>query len=58
MKGKTADLTLVQKTLSDTPYKKAEPQKVGAESSGCPLSAVSKPVHGKSTGREECGWKR
>lgn len=56
--GKTADLTVVQKTLIDTLHKEGKPQKVIAERAGCSQSAVSKHIHGKLTGREKCGRKR
>ena len=56
--GKTADLTVVQKTLIDTLHEEGKPQKVIAERAGCSQSAVSKHIHGKLTGREKCGRKR
>ena len=56
--GKTADLTVVQKTLIDSLHKEGKPQKIIAERAGCSQSAVSKHIHGKLTGRKKCGRKR
>ena len=48
--GKTADLTVVQKTVIDTLHKEGKPQKVIAKEVGCSQSAVC--------GRAKCGRKR
>ena len=40
--GKTADLTVVQKTIIDTMHKEGKTQKVIAKEVGCSQSAVSK----------------
>ncbi len=47
--GKTADLTVVQKTIIDTLHKEGKPHI---------LSAVSKHVNRKLSGRKKCGTKR
>ncbi len=47
--GKTADLTVVQKTIIDTLHKESKPVS---------LSAVSKHVNRKFRGRKKCGRKR
>ncbi len=39
--GKTADLTVVQKTITDTLYKEDKPQTFIAKEAGCSQSAVS-----------------
>ncbi len=39
--GKTADLTVVQKTIIDTLHKEAKPQTFIAKEAGCSQSAVS-----------------
>ncbi len=54
--GKTADLTVIQKTIIDTLHK--EPQIFIAKEAGCSQSAVSKHVNRKLSGRKECGRKR
>ena len=56
--GKTAYLTVVQKTLINILHDKGKPQKVIAERNGCLESAVSKLLHGKLTGSGKCGRKR
>lgn len=56
--GKTADLTVVQKTIIDTLHKEGKPQKVIAKEVGCSQSAVSKHINRKLCGREKCGRKR
>ncbi len=43
--GKTADLTVVQKTIIDTLHKEGKPQTLFAKEAGCTESAVSKHVH-------------
>ena len=55
--GKTADLTVVQKTIIDTLHKEGKPQKVIAKEVGCSQSAVSKHINRKLAGREKCGRK-
>ncbi len=40
--GKTADLTVVQKTIIDTLHKEGKPQTFIAKEAGCSQSAVSK----------------
>ncbi len=47
--GKTADLTVVQKTIIDILHKEGKPQT---------FSAVSKHVNRKLSGRKKCGRKR
>ncbi len=42
--GKTADLTVVQKTIIDTLHKEGKPQTFIAKEAGCSQSAVSKHV--------------
>ncbi len=56
--GKTADLTVVQKTIIDTLHKEGKPQTFIAEEAGCSQSAVSKHVNRKLSGRKKCGRKR
>ncbi len=56
--GKTADLTVVQKTIIDTLHKEGTPQTFIAKEAGCSKSAVSKHVNRKLSGRTECGRKR
>ncbi len=56
--GKTADLTVVQKTITDTLHKKGKPQTFIAKEAGCSQSAVSKHVNRKLSGRKKCGRKR
>ncbi len=50
--GKTADLTVVQKTITDTLHKEGKPQTLIAKEASCSQSAVSnhvnKVVEGKS----------
>ena len=55
--GKTADLTVVQKTIIDTLHKEGKPQKVIAKEIGCSQSAVSKHINRKLSGRAKCGRK-
>ncbi len=50
--GKTADLTVVQKTIIDTLHK-GKPQTFIAKEAGCSQSAVSKHVNRKLSGREK-----
>ncbi len=56
--GKTADLTVVQKTIIDTLHKEGKPQTFIANEAGCSQSAVSKHVSRKFSGRKKCGRKR
>ncbi len=50
--GKTADLTVVQKTIIDTLHEEGKPQTVIAKEAGCSQSAVSKHVNRKLSGRK------
>ncbi len=52
--GKTADLTVVQKTIIDTFHKESKPQTLIAKEAGCSQSAVSKHVNRKLNGRNKC----
>ncbi|KAI2658047.1 Myosin type-2 heavy chain 1 [Labeo rohita] len=56
--GKTADLTVVQKTIIDTLHKEGKPQTFIAKEAGCSQSAVSKHVNRTLSGRTKCGRKR
>ncbi len=56
--GKTADLTVVQKTIIDTLHKEGKPQTCIAKEAGCSQSAVSKHVNRKLSGRKKCRRKR
>ncbi len=56
--GKTADLTVVQKTIIDTLHKEGKPQTFITKEAGCSQSAVSKHVNRKLSGRKKCGRKR
>ncbi len=53
--GKTADLTVVPKTIIDTLHKECKPNNIHCQSS---QSAVSKHVNRKLSGRKKCGRKR
>ncbi len=55
--GKTADLTVVQKTIIDTLHKEGKPQIFIAKEAGCSQSAVSKHVNRKLNGKENV-WKK
>ncbi len=55
--GKTADLTVVQKTIIDTLHKEGKPQTFIAKEAGCSQSDVSKHVNRKLSGRKKCGRK-
>ncbi len=55
--GKTADLTVVQKTTIDTLYKEGKTQKVIAKEAGCSQSSVSKHIN-REGGRKRCGRKK
>ncbi len=49
--GKTADLTVAQKTTIDTLHKEGKPQTFIAKEAGCSQSAVSKHVNRKLEGK-------
>ncbi len=51
--GKTADLSIVQKTISDTLHKEDKPQTFIAKEAVCSQSAVSKHVNRKLSGRKK-----
>lgn len=55
--GKTAGLTVLQKTVIDTLNKEGNPQKSIAKEAGCSQSAVSKHINGTLCGRKNCGRK-
>ncbi len=54
----TADLTVVQKTITDTLHKEGKPQTFIAKEAGCSQSAVSKHVNRKFSGRKSCTTNR
>ncbi len=56
--GKTADLTVVQKTTIDTLHKEGKTQKVIAKEVGCSQSSVSKHINREAKGRKRCGRKK
>ncbi len=56
--GKTADLTVVQKTIIDTLHKEGKPKTFIAKEADCSQSAVCKHVDRKLSGRKKCGRKR
>ncbi len=56
--GKTADLTVVQKTTIDTLHKEGKTQKFIAKEAGCSQSSVSKHINGEAKGRKRCGRKK
>ncbi len=56
--GKTADLTVVQKTTIDTLHKEGKTQKVIAKEAGCSQSSVSKYINREAKGRKRCGRKK
>ncbi len=56
--GKTADLTVVQKTIIDTLHKEGKTQIFITKEAGCLQSAVSMHVNRKLSGRKKCGRKR
>ena len=53
--GKTAHLTVVQKTTIDTLHKEGKTQKVIAKEAGCSQSSVSKQINRAAKGRKRCG---
>ncbi len=56
--GKTADLTVVQKTTIDSLHKEGKTQKVIAKEAGCSQSSVSKHINREAKGRKRCGRKK
>ncbi len=56
--GKTADLTVVQKTTIDTLHKEGKTQKVIAKEAGCSPSSVSKNINREAKGRKRCVRKK
>ncbi|KAI2659430.1 Transposable element Tc1 transposase [Labeo rohita] len=56
--GKTADLTVVQKTIIDILHKEGKPQTFIAKEAGCSQSAVSKHVNRKLSGRTHTTHRR
>ncbi len=55
--GKSADLTVVQKTIIDTLHKEGKPQTFIAKEAGCSQSAVSKHLNRRLSGRKKV-WKK
>ncbi len=56
--GKTADLTVVQKTIIDTLHKEGKPPTLISKEAGSSQSAVSKHVNRKLSGRKRCTTNR
>ncbi len=56
--GKTADLTVVQKTIIDTLHKESKPQTLISKEAGCSQSVVSNHINRKLSRRKKCGRKR
>ncbi len=56
--GKTADLTVVQKTTIDTLHKEGKTQKFIVKEAGCSQSSVSKHINREAKGRKRCGRKK
>ncbi len=56
--GKTADLTVVQKTTIDTLHKEGKTQNIIAKEAGCSQSSVSKHINREAKGRKRCGRKK
>ncbi len=56
--GKTAELTVVQKTTIDTLHEEGKTQKVIAKEAGCSQSSVSKHINREAKGRKRCGRKK
>ncbi len=56
--GKTANLTVVQKTIIDTLHKEGKPQTLIAKEAACTQISVSKHVNRKLSGRQRCGRKK
>ncbi len=55
--GKTANLTVVQKTIIDTLHKEGKPQTFIVKEAGCSQSALSKHVNRKLSGRKKV-WRK
>ncbi len=55
--GKTADLTVVQKTTIDSLHKEGKTQKIIAKEASCSQSSVSKHINREAKGRKICGRK-
>ncbi len=55
---KTANLTVVQKTIIDNLHKEGKPQTLITKEAGCSQSAVSKHVNRKLSVRKKFGRKR
>ncbi len=53
--GKTADMSMVQKTIIDTLHKESKSQRVITERGGCSRSAVSKHIKYKVYWKEDIG---
>ncbi len=53
--GNTADLAMVQKTITDSLHKEGKSQKVITDRAGCSRSAVSKHIKCKVDWKEEIG---
>ncbi|KAI2646924.1 Transposable element Tc1 transposase [Labeo rohita] len=56
--GKTADLTVVQKTAIDSLHNEGKIQMVIAKEAGCSQSSVSKHINREAKGRKRCGRKK
>ncbi len=56
--GKTADLTVFQKTTINTLHKEGKTQKVIAKEAGCSQSSVSKHINRAAKGRKRCCRKK
>ncbi len=56
--GKTADLTVVQKTIIDTLHKEGKSHTSITKEAGCSQSAVSKHVNRKLSGNKICTTNR
>ncbi len=56
--GKTADLTVVQKTIIYTLHKEGKSHTFIAKKAGCSQSAVSKHVNRNLSEKKKCGRKR
>ncbi len=55
--GKTAELTVVQKTIIDTLHKEGKPQTFIGKEAGYSQRSVSKHVNRMLSGRKQCGRK-
>ncbi len=56
--GKTADMTVAQKTIIDTLHKEGKQQTFIAKEAVCSQSAVTKHINRKLSVRKKCGRKR